>query len=317
MRAVAGVLALSSIFLSQHHAVAQGDCNNLVDQMLAGNLYFAPSWCKTPECFHEVVLDGEGKATTPLTKNTNYDFVYKSTDRVTASGSIVNSMVAVQIKHRGSDEFASKNTKPVDVILQRDRTPFACSADQRKPFGMTMEGMPEEKIAYDAYDRYHRWGRFYTQSDRYLHNKFHIYYDNGYNYLCVATDDPNRAPLFLMHGRDAVPGTLEKLAYHTGATTVAREFGMNAYAQTPSEKKEVDERSNINPYVQLKMLLTNYQKVYPKPGCFGFSASTAVGGRYGTPRELDVSFSDLEDSVRNFPIPFRYSQTIYRFGIVQ
>jgi hypothetical protein len=314
MRAVAGVLAISFMLFSQPRAVAQGDCNNLVDQMFAGSLYFGPSGCKTLECFHQVVLNGEGRASTPLKRNTNYDFIYKSTDRVTSSGSIVNSMVAVQIKHLGSDEFASKNTKPVNVILQRDWTPFACSADQRKPFGLTM---PDEKINYDAYDRYHRWGRFYTQNDKYLHNRFHIYYDNGYNYLCVATDDPNRAPLFLMHGRDAVPGTVEKIAYHTGATTVAREFGLNAYAQTPSERKEVDERSDIIPYVQLKMLLTNYQKVYPKPGCFGFSASTAVGGHNGTPKELDISFSDLEDSIQNFLIPLRYQQTVYHFGIVE
>jgi hypothetical protein len=120
--------------------------------------------------------------------------------------------------------------------------------------------------------------------------------------------------MFLMHGRDALPGKLEKVAYLTGLTAIAKEFKLSAYAQTPSQRKETEERADVAPFSQLKLLLTNYQKAKKAAGCFGFSTNTALTDPNKRAQELDISFSDLEDAL-SYPIEDRYKQVISRFLI--
>jgi hypothetical protein len=91
-----------------------------MDNMFAGSFYFGPAGSKDWRTFQQVVPDEDGNVPIHLLRNANYDFVFKLAARVEKSDSVINSIVAVQIKHRGSDEFALSNTKPAKVILERD-----------------------------------------------------------------------------------------------------------------------------------------------------------------------------------------------------
>lgn len=122
-----------------------------------------------------------------------------------------------------------------------------------------------------------------------------------------------------MHGRDSVPGKLEQAAYHFGLTAAANYalslLDISARAQLRTEKKAIDEQSEVTPYVQLKLLLTNYQKASKQPGCFSFTTSAGLPGTNYAVKGLDISFSDLEEDVQ-YPFSDRFKQQKYHFDLV-
>jgi hypothetical protein len=160
---------LSSLELTRAHA---GVCTILLSGKSPGELYVAPPNCDTPDCVQQVVLldRNSGTSQLPLSANQTYQFLYKTTDTT-----VVNSLVAVQIKHLGTDQFINENKTPVRVILRREGTPFACNG-KTGPFGSADDITGVESVEYERYDRFHRWRGFYASKDAYLHEKFHIYY---------------------------------------------------------------------------------------------------------------------------------------------
>ncbi len=270
---------------SSEYVFAASNCNLFMSKMDAGELYEADGGCSPSDCLlHKVTPNVDistGRTDVSLNSNRSYDFYYK-----TEETPVVTSLVAIQFKFLGLDQ-RPKNSKPVGVNLERDATPFVCwPSDARgyKYIEYVDSSLVDGAIDYDTYDRFHRLGRLSSPEDTILHEKFHIYYQTGNNRRCVRSDDDYRAPLFLMHGRDALPNSLEKAAFRVGLPAAAEKFNIGALAHTATETKALKERSDVAPFSQLKVLLTNYQKKELSSGCFGFSASTNLADRAKTRR---------------------------------
>lgn len=173
-----------------------GDCTTLLSGKTPGELYvapLAPNKCNSPDCVQQVILADKIAGTSQITlaANQTYQFLYKTTDT-----SVVNSLVAVQIKHLGTDQFINENKNPVRVILRREETPFGCN-NKTQAFGSADDINGVESVEYDRYDQFHRWRSFYVSKDAYLHENCHIYYHRDkYDYVCAGSDDSDRAPLF-------------------------------------------------------------------------------------------------------------------------
>jgi hypothetical protein len=262
-----------------------------------------------------------GHTNISLHPNSTYKFFYRTDDTP-----VVNSLVAVQIKYLGlvpsEDGVLVRRTskKPVGVNLERDATPFACgskSADYSAYKYVDYNG-GDKAVDSDNYDLFHRWGILATDDGPVLNEQFHIFYHRDMQSRCVRSDEGPRAALFLVHARNAIPGRLERLAYRTGFSNlannlqIARAYG--ADVRTPSERRAGD-LTPVIPYLKMKMLLTNYQKESMSSGCFSFSASTTLPNPNEKLTELDVSFSDLEESVSHYQQPNWNYQAEYKFQL--
>jgi hypothetical protein len=320
MRKAALLSSVAVFCVFSGNAFSQNGCGLFLDQMKDGSLYESEPSCHSSfsDCVKIVTPNADfttGLADVSLSPNKVYNFYYR-----TEGTPVTKSLVAVQVKYLEATPRA-RTLNPVGVSLERDATPFACDKTLRKDlpyrYGKYVDNQLVDTVDYDEYDQYHRWGRFSGDVDAELHENFHIRYNNGDR--CVRSDEGHRAQLFLMHGRNTLPSRWEEAIYRAGLSKVAENLKIPSayaqYAKTPSERKALKQRVDIVPFSQLKVLLTNYQKKELTSGCFGFSVATNMTDRTKQPSELDVSFSDLEESVTNFPHPHWNYQAIYRFAI--
>jgi hypothetical protein len=319
MQGTAILSSVAALFLFQGSAFSQNNCALFLDQMKDGYLYESEPGCRSfSDCVKKVTPNinlTTGLADVSLNPNKAYNFYYR-----TEGTPIKNSLVAVQIKYLEATP-RPRTLNPVGVNLERDATPFACDKKLHKDlpykYGKYIDNQLVDAIDYDEYDQYHRWGRFSGDIDAELHENFHLRYNNGSQ--CVRSDEERRAQLLLMHARNTLPSRWEEAAYRAGLSKLAENFKIpKAYAQyakTPSERRALRERTDVVPFSQLKVLLTNYQKNELSSGCFGFSISTNLTDRVRQLSEIDVSFSDLEESIINFPHPNWNYQAIYRFAV--
>jgi hypothetical protein len=118
-----------------------------------------------------------------------------------------------------------------------------------------------------------------------------------------------------MHGREVLPNYAEKVVYRLGLNKVTESLKISAWGDTPSGRQANIERADVAPFSHLKLLMVNYQKKSLSPGCFTFRAGTALSDQQEQPTELDVSFSDLEESVNLYPHPNWTHQATYKFDI--
>ena len=315
------IICSSVLFLTapQTSAFAANLCNDKYIVNLKEDVLYLDDNCSSVDCLKEVIpyFDGlNGHANVSLRSNLHYKFYYR-----TAETPVINSLVAVQIKHLGL--IASPNgfvprvaNKPVEVNLERDATPFACDREENKKAYKYEENGVEKAVNYDTYDRFHRWGVLAADDDPVLADHFHIYYDNRVDWRCVRSDEGPRAALFLMHARDVIPKWYENIAYRYGVPSIAEHFTFTrAYAKPQSQREATSQLEEVTPFLKLKVLLTNYHKEKMKSGCFSFSVGTGLADPKERPTELDVSFSDLEESLSHYPHSRWNYQAIYKFLI--
>jgi hypothetical protein len=250
-----GVTLLLATGFSEAIAQPENYCANYATQMAPNNLYVVMACPNKPgaQCLVPVLSD------TQIQRGVSYQFLYK-----TPQTDVQNSLVVIQLKGIAARPVPT----PVAVKLTRQQLSFACYT---KHWTYSNDSFPapgdNDTVAYNIYDRFHRYG-YAPLSERRVLLKFHTNYFNGSE--CVSTLEAVRRAQFLFADRPGVA---------TFWVALSTQVGLRAPEAVAAE---------INQYDHLGVVIANYRKQPQASGCISFlgrSDSTA----------LEINLSDLEE----------------------